>query len=95
MLRLVALDMDGTLVDVESSWAAIHHHFRDHNADGLRDFLAGRITIDEFIRTDIRICGAMPPISPWRTWSGSSRPFRSCRGPTSSSAACMLAGREP
>ncbi len=47
--------MDGTLVDVESSWAAIHHHFRDHNADGLRDFLAGRIDDHEFIRTDIRI----------------------------------------
>ncbi len=55
MLRLVALDMDGTLVDVESSWAAIHHHFQDHNADGLRDFLAGRIDDHEFIRTDIRI----------------------------------------
>ena len=47
--------MDGTLVDVESSWAAIHHHFDDHNADGLRDFLAGRIDDHEFIRTDIRI----------------------------------------
>ncbi|HLM91013.1 MAG TPA: HAD-IB family phosphatase [Thermoplasmata archaeon] len=55
MLRLVALDMDGTLVDVESSWAAIHHHFQDHNADGLREFLAGRIDDHEFIRTDIRI----------------------------------------
>lgn len=47
--------MDGTLVDVESSWAAVHHHFRDHNADGLRDFLAGRIDDHEFIRTDVRI----------------------------------------
>jgi len=55
VLRLVALDMDGTLVDVESSWAAIHHHFQDHNADGLREFLAGRIDDHEFIRTDIRI----------------------------------------
>lgn len=49
------LDMDGTLVDVESSWAAVHHHFHDHNADGLREFLAGRIDDHEFIRTDIRI----------------------------------------
>jgi phosphoserine phosphatase len=55
VLRLVALDMDGTLVDVESSWAAVHHHFEDHNADGLREFLAGRIDDHEFIRTDIRI----------------------------------------
>ncbi|MCI4364703.1 MAG: HAD-IB family phosphatase [Thermoplasmata archaeon] len=55
VLKLVALDMDGTLVDVASSWAAIHHHFQDHNADGLRDFLAGRIDDHEFIRTDVRI----------------------------------------
>jgi phosphoserine phosphatase len=55
VLRLLALDMDGTLVDVASSWAAVHHHFRDHNADGLRDFLAGKIDDHEFIRTDVRI----------------------------------------
>ncbi len=55
MLKLVPIDMDGTLVDVESSWAAVHHHFGDHNADGLRDFLAGRIDDHEFIRSDVRI----------------------------------------
>ncbi len=55
MLKLVAIDMDGTLVDVESSWAAVHHHFHDHNADGLRDFLAGKIDDHEFIRTDVEI----------------------------------------
>ncbi len=55
VLKLVPIDMDGTLIDVESSWAAVHGHFRDHNADGLRDFLAGRIDDHEFIRTDVRI----------------------------------------
>jgi phosphoserine phosphatase len=55
VLKLVALDMDGTLVDVDSSFGAIHHHFQDHNADGLRDFLAGRIDDHEFFRTDVRI----------------------------------------
>jgi len=55
VLKLVALDMDGTLVDVDSSFAAVHHHFQEHNADGLRDFLAGRIDDHEFIRTDVRI----------------------------------------
>ncbi len=55
MLKLVAIDMDGTLVDVASSWAAIHHHFQDHNGDGLRDFLAGKIDDHEFIRSDVRI----------------------------------------
>ncbi|EQD45604.1 phosphoserine phosphatase SerB, partial [mine drainage metagenome] len=36
-------------------WAAVHHYFHDHNADGLRDFLAGRIDDHEFIRRDVRI----------------------------------------
>ena len=55
MLRLVVFDMDGTLVDVESSWASVHQHFDDHNADGLRRFLANEIDDEEFIRTDIAI----------------------------------------
>ena len=55
MLRFVALDMDGTLVDVDSSWAAVHAHFGEQNADGLRRFLANEIDDEEFIRTDIAI----------------------------------------
>jgi phosphoserine phosphatase len=55
MLRLVAFDMDGTLVDVASSWAAVHAHFGEQNADGLRRFLADEIDDEEFIRTDIEI----------------------------------------
>ncbi len=55
MLRLVAFDMDGTLVDVASSWAAVHAHFGEQNAEGLRRFLADEIDDEEFIRTDIEI----------------------------------------
>lgn len=55
MLRLAAFDMDGTLVDVASSWAAVHDHFHEHNAHGLQQFLANRIDDEEFIRSDIRI----------------------------------------
>jgi phosphoserine phosphatase len=55
VLRLVALDMDGTLVDVASSWAAVHDHFGEHNAEGLRRFLANEIDDEEFIRSDIVI----------------------------------------
>jgi phosphoserine phosphatase len=54
-LRLVAFDMDGTLVDVESSWAAVHDHFGDQNVEGLRRFNAGEIDDREFLRTDVRI----------------------------------------
>ena len=55
MLRFVAFDMDGTLVDVDSSWAAVHDHFGVHNAEGLRLFNENRIDDLEFIRSDIRI----------------------------------------
>jgi phosphoserine phosphatase len=55
VLKFVAFDMDGTLVDVASSWAAVHDHFGEHNADGLRRFLASEIDDEEFIRTDIVI----------------------------------------
>ena len=55
MLRLVAFDMDGTLVDVSSSWAAVHAAFGASNSDGLRRFLANEIDDEEFIRTDVAI----------------------------------------
>ncbi len=55
VLRFVAFDMDGTLVDVASSWAAVHAHFGDHNAEGLRRFLANEIDDEEFIQSDVRI----------------------------------------
>jgi phosphoserine phosphatase len=54
-LRLVAFDMDGTLVNVESSWAAVHEYFGDHNVEGLRRFTAGEIDDHEFLRSDVRI----------------------------------------
>ncbi len=47
--------MDGTLVDVPSSWRVVHDHFGDHNDDGLRRFLANEIDDHEFIRMDIRV----------------------------------------
>ncbi|HZY69908.1 MAG TPA: HAD-IB family phosphatase [Thermoplasmata archaeon] len=55
MLRFVALDMDGTLVDVASSWGAVHEHFGDRNDEGLRRFLANEIDDEEFIRSDVRL----------------------------------------
>jgi phosphoserine phosphatase len=55
VLRLVAFDMDGTLVDAASSWATVHEHFGDGNPEGLRRFLANEIDDEEFIRSDIAI----------------------------------------
>ena len=47
--------MDGTLVDVASSWAAVHAHFGEQNAEGLHQFMSNQIDDLEFIRSDIRI----------------------------------------
>ena len=55
MLKLVAFDMDGTLVDVASSWRVVHDYFHDHNDEGLRRFLANEIDDLEFIRMDVRV----------------------------------------
>ncbi|MGI0070539.1 MAG: HAD-IB family phosphatase [Thermoplasmata archaeon] len=55
MLKLVALDMDGTLVDIESSWGSVHAFFGDQNEEGLRRFFASEIDDAEFMRSDVRI----------------------------------------
>lgn len=54
-IRFVAFDMDGTLVNVESSWASVHAHFGEKNTEALTLFLNDQIDDDEFIRRDIRI----------------------------------------
>jgi phosphoserine phosphatase len=55
LIKLAAFDMDGTLVDVSSSWAAVHDHFGDHNDEGLRLFNTNQIDDHEFLRRDIRV----------------------------------------
>lgn len=53
--RLAAFDMDGTLVDVVSSWAEVHRHFGESNSEALDLFLADKIDDREFIRRDIAL----------------------------------------
>jgi len=53
VIRLVAFDMDGTLVDVKSSWAAVHDHFGESNDESVRLFLDDQIDDLEFLRRDI------------------------------------------
>lgn len=61
MIRFAAFDMDGTLVDVDSSWRAVHEHFGLSNDAGLAAFLAGQIDDEEFIRSDVRLWRAHDP----------------------------------
>lgn len=55
MLKLVAFDMDGTLVDVSSSWGAVHEHFGLSNSKALEQFIHDEIDDEEFIRADVRL----------------------------------------
>lgn len=55
MARLVVFDMDGVLVDSESSWVHVHRHFKVSNDTSLERYLRGEIDDLEFIRSDIKL----------------------------------------
>lgn len=54
-VRLVAFDMDGTLVDAESSWGWVHAYFGERNDEGLRRFLNDEIDDEEFMQSDLAL----------------------------------------
>ncbi|MFP4545302.1 MAG: HAD family hydrolase [Methanomassiliicoccales archaeon] len=58
---LVAFDMDGVLVECESSWSWVHDHFGVDNDTALMEFLRGEIDDREFMRRDIALWKAARP----------------------------------
>jgi len=54
-VELAAFDLDGTVLEHNSSWVAIHRHFgTEHNgAASLRLYTEGKIDYREFMRRDI------------------------------------------
>jgi phosphoserine phosphatase len=54
-IKLAAFDLDGTILQHNSSWVAIHKHFRteDKGAASLKLYTEGRIDYREFMRRDI------------------------------------------
>lgn len=52
---LVAFDMDGVLVDYESSWTWVHDHFGVKSEESIRAFVRGEIDDMEFMRRDIAL----------------------------------------
>ena len=55
MVKLVAFDMDGVLVDIKSSWVHVHRHFGVNNEHSLEAYLNGEIDDLEFIRRDVAL----------------------------------------
>jgi len=55
-MKLAFIDVDGTLTDVSSPWQDIHEHHGLWQKDGvpiLNDWLAGRISYDDFCIRDV------------------------------------------
>jgi phosphoserine phosphatase len=54
-IRLASFDMDGTVLEHNSSWVAIHKHFgtEHEGAASLRLYTEGKIDYREFMRRDI------------------------------------------
>jgi len=54
-IRLASFDMDGTVLEHNSSWVAIHRHFgtEHQGAASLRLYTEGKIDYREFMRRDI------------------------------------------
>jgi phosphoserine phosphatase len=55
--KLVVFDMDGVLVDVDSSWSYVHNALKVGKNDNLGSYLAGRIDYRELIRRDVMLWG--------------------------------------
>lgn len=54
-MRLVFFDLDGVLVDTDSSWRYLHEHFGVNNDESLTKYLNGEIDDAEFMRRDIAL----------------------------------------
>jgi phosphoserine phosphatase len=54
-VKFVAFDMDGTLLDVPSSWAEVHRFFGEKNTEALHLFLTDQIDDQEFMRRDLAL----------------------------------------
>ncbi len=54
-LELIIFDMDGVLIDVNSSWAWVHEYFGIDNQESVEAYKKGHIDDHEFIKRDINL----------------------------------------
>jgi phosphoserine phosphatase len=55
--EIVVFDMDGVLVDIDSSWSCVHTALKVSKNDNLGSYLGGEINFRELMRRDIRLWG--------------------------------------
>ncbi len=51
--KLIIFDMDGVLVDIDSSWKWVHNHFKVQNTNSVQEYLLGNIDDEERMKKDI------------------------------------------
>lgn len=53
--KVVVFDMDGVLVEKDSSWVTVHNYFKVNNEDSFKKYLNGEIDYCEFMKRDITL----------------------------------------
>lgn len=54
-MKMVIFDLDGVLVDIDSSWKRVHAAFGVDNEVNFQKYLKGKIDFKEFMRSDIHL----------------------------------------
>ncbi|MDQ1280144.1 MAG: phosphoserine phosphatase [Thermoproteota archaeon] len=54
-MEMIVFDLDGVLVNIESSWQAVHKAFGVDNEENFRKCVHSQIDFKEFMRSDIRL----------------------------------------
>lgn len=57
-VKLAVFDLDGVLVDIDSSWMMVHRAFGVDNEANFQRYKQGEINFQEFMRSDIALWGA-------------------------------------
>ena len=63
--KLVAFDMDGTLLEEDNSWAKLHRYFGTYDLSlrNMKDYEQGKIAYDEWMRRDIALWKPKPHVT--------------------------------
>jgi phosphoserine phosphatase len=56
-IKVIVFDMDGVLVDIESSWDFVHKAFGINGRENFESYLRGEFDYQEFMRKDIGLWG--------------------------------------